>query len=615
MLAPPPVAPPAVVAACPRKAQNLSCGYVSVPLDRQMPDGRRIRIFFEHWRHTDRSVPAASTVLSIEGGPGFATTSAPGSRVASWRPLAATRDLLLVDLRGTGRSGALTCPAFHRHILGYVRRAAACARQLGPDRDLYDTSQAVQDLAAVLDALHLGKVDLYGDSYGTYAAQAFALRYPDRLRSIVLDSTYPLPGTDPAWADLAEATRNGLQYACARRPACPTDDPVGLVARLFAQVRQHPVTGRAPDGDGTFSTVTVNADTLTQTLQDAYADIGVYRDILAAADSALAGDDAPLLRLVAENRTTDGPNGNPIVWSEALYLSVICHDYPQLWDPGTPIAERPAAARQRIAAYPPGTFAPLDAAAWNGTDYEGVLACLRWPVSITEDPPDPPGAGYPDVPTLVLSGDLDNITAPSGARVVASRFPDSTFVDVHNSVHVTVLGDRDRCASLIYVHFVQTLGAGDTSCAARVAEVRVVPRFPLSLDQVTPARPAAGDGSTLRDRRLASAGAQTAADAIERWIVNYDGTSVGLRGGRWSYSAAAPTYDPSVFTLKRDRFVPGVPVSGHFTWHVLSGGVKGTLIVPGGWFTIAWSMQGPLQRAQLDGRIGGRPLHATMLAP
>ena len=47
-------------------------------------------------------------------------------------------------------------------------------------------------------ALGIGRVDLYGDSYGSYAAQAFALRYPGRLRTLVLDGTYPLPGSDPA---------------------------------------------------------------------------------------------------------------------------------------------------------------------------------------------------------------------------------------------------------------------------------------------------------------------------------------------------------------------------------------------------------------------------------
>ena len=164
------------------------CGFVRVPLDRRLPDGRTIRIYFERRSRTERSRPPIATVLSIEGGPGFSTTADRSARIQLWRPLSARRDLLLVDLRGTGRSGPLDCPAFRRHILGYIDRAARCAAQLGPSRDAYDTSQSVQDLAAVLRALGIGRVDLYGDSYGSYAAQAFALRYPGKLRSLVLDS-------------------------------------------------------------------------------------------------------------------------------------------------------------------------------------------------------------------------------------------------------------------------------------------------------------------------------------------------------------------------------------------------------------------------------------------
>ena len=160
-------------------------------------------------------------MLSIEGGPGFSTTADRSARIQLWRPLSARRDLLLVDLRGTGRSEPLDCPAFRRHILGYIARAARCAAQLGPARDAYDTSQSVQDLAAVLRALGIGHVDLYGDSYGSYAAQAFALRYPGKLRSLVLDGTYQLPGSDPALADLAASTRSSLRLACGRRPGCP----------------------------------------------------------------------------------------------------------------------------------------------------------------------------------------------------------------------------------------------------------------------------------------------------------------------------------------------------------------------------------------------------------
>ena len=157
-------------------------------------------------------------MLSIEGGPGFSTTADRAARLQLWRPVSARRDLLLVDLRGTGRSGALNCPAFRRHILPYIARAGRCAAQLGPSRDDYDTSQSVQDLAAVLNAIGAGKVDLYGDSYGSYAAQAFAIRYPHRLRSLVLDGTYQLPGSDPALADIAGSTQQ-LARAGLRAPA------------------------------------------------------------------------------------------------------------------------------------------------------------------------------------------------------------------------------------------------------------------------------------------------------------------------------------------------------------------------------------------------------------
>ena len=401
-------------------------------------------------------------MLSVEGGPGFSTTADRSARIQLWRPLSARRDLLLVDLRGTGRSEPLDCPAFRHHILGYIARAARCAAQLGPARDAYDTSQSVQDLAAVLRALSIGRVDLYGDSYGSYAAQAFALRYPGKLRSLVLDGTYQLPGSDPALADLAASTRSSLRLACGRRPGCPAGrtDPVRAVERLVAQVRRHPIVGTAPDGDGTPTHVRVDEDALVQVLMSGFYYQGVWRDILAAARSARAGDPQPLLRLAAETVTTDGPNGDPRLYSESLYLAVICHDYPELWSPSTPISQRPAEVRSALAAYPAGTFAPFSAAAWTGTDFEGALACLRWPSPARPDPPAPPSAAYPRVPTLILNGDLDNITPLSDATIVARRFPRSTLVDVENAGHVTALLDQNDCASVIYLHFVVDARAG-----------------------------------------------------------------------------------------------------------------------------------------------------------
>jgi len=609
---------PAIVRTqCPGGGAHDVCGFIRVPLDRRLPDGRKIRIYFERRSRTDRSRPPVATVLSIEGGPGFSTTADRSARVHLWQPLSARRDLLLVDLRGTGRSDPLDCPAFRRHLVGYMDRAARCAAQLGAARDFYDTSQSVQDLASVLAALHVGRVDLYGDSYGSYAAQAFALRYPHRLRSLVLDGTYQVPGSDPAWADLAASTRSALRLACGRRPGCPAGrtDPVHVVARLAARVRSDPIVGTAPDGDGTPTRVRLDEDALVQVLMSGFYDQAVWRDVLAAARSARAGDTRPLLRLAAETVTMDGPNGDPRFWSESLYLAVICHDYPELWDPRTPVAGRPAELRARLRAYPAWAFAPFSAAAWTGTDYEGALACLRWPSPARPDPPAPPGAAYPRVPTLVLNGDLDNITPLADATVVAHRFPRSTLVDIQNSGHVTALLDQNNCASVIYRHFVSTLSAGDTFCAAGTPEVRVVPAFYRSAADVPPARAGRRDRSTVLDRRVASAAAQTAADALQRWWVNYDGTSVGLRGGRWSYSGG----DLTTFVLHRDSFVPGVAVSGTVRWVYTTGRVRANLVVRAGGVVehlrMRWSLQVRAATADIDGRADGRALHAHMLAP
>ena len=56
-------------------------------------------------------------------------------------------------------------------------------------------------------------------------------------------------------------------------------------------------------------------------------------------------------------------------------------------------------------------------------------------------------------------------------------------------VIVTALLNQNDCASVLYERFVSDLSPGDTSCAHRTPEVRVAPRFPLSLSGMAPARP------------------------------------------------------------------------------------------------------------------------------
>ncbi len=596
---------------------NERCGYISVPLDRRDPGGRQIQIYFEQYLRRETAKPATSTVVSIEGGPGYSTTADRSSRIPLWKPVNKRRDLILIDLRGTGKSGALACQAFQRHNTGYAARAGRCAQQLGPARDFYDTSQSVQDIQAVLVALHVGKIDLYGDSYGSYASQAFALRYPHRLRTLTLDGTYPLPGTDPDFTDLAAASRSAIRLACRRGPLCPVrgEDPVVFVQRFVDRITASPISGMTTDADGAPVEATVTPSHLAEAITFGGDNPSIWRDLLGAIASANHGDNAAILRIVAENITTDFGNGPARESSEALYLSVICHDYPQPWSPQTPMADRLAVALAGVDSRPQSLFAPFTGRVWTGIDYEGAFACLDWPSPAFPDPPNPPGAKYPDVPTLVLNGDLDNITPLMDAREVAARFPRSTLVVVRNVVHVTAIGDQNHCASVIYERFVSTRSPGNTSCAARVPELHTVGRYPLKLAQVAQARPVAGDRSTLGERRMAAAGAATVADSLADWWANFSGVGKGLRGGRWSYSGSNTT----TFRFTKTVLVPGVSVTGTTRWVYSTGAVTVNVTVRAGGTALplrmTWSLNDRLGRASITGTSGGRPLRLTMLAP
>ncbi len=168
---------------------------------------------------------------------------------------------------------------------------------------------------------------------------------------------------------------------------------------------------------------------------------------------------------------------------------------------------------------------------------------------------------------------------------------------------------------MLYERFVRKLAAGDTSCARRIPEVRVVRRYPLSLTDVAAASPTAGDHSTLKQRRMAAAGAATVADSIADWWVNYSGVGVGLRGGTWSYTGVNHT----TFHFRSTRLVPGVSVTGRCDWIVPTGAVTATVTVRSSGSSerihMTWSLNRQRARAAITGTGGGRVLRLSMLAP
>ena len=268
------------------------------------------------------------------------------------------------------------------------------------------------------------------------------------------------------------------------------------------------------------------------------------------------------------------------------------------------------------AALPADTFAPFTTVEWTTLPIEGFEPAWSGRRRRANDPPIVPGTPYPSVPVLVLNGDLDIVTTTDEAQAAAARFPNATYVEIANSVHVTALGDRDNCSSQIMYRFVRTLAAGDTSCASRVPEVRTIILFPRTQADVTPATPRPANRASLRARRVAAAAAMTVADAVQRWQINFSGVDRGLRGGTWSYSGDRKT----TFAFDDARFVNDVRVTGFATWNLDTGRITGTVVTRGpgglpGRIRFSWSLEQAHGIAQLRGTVGGHRLDATMLAP
>jgi pimeloyl-ACP methyl ester carboxylesterase len=610
-----------------------------VPFDRADPAAGTIPVNFE-WYPAEQ--PPVGTIVAMEGGPGYPSTGSRDYYLELFAGLQRSRNLLLVDNRGTGGSGLINCRPLQRWRLAlgeeeYDRRLAACGDQLNSARrrpgdgfvhgsDLYGTANAARDLAEVLQALQTGPVDLYGDSYGSYFGQTFAARYPRLLRSLTLDATWPVLGTDPFYVSTIETARIAFDLACRRSVACALAAPGSSMARIGAlaeRLRRAPLVGRTREPGKAPSTWRVDVGVLIALVNNAGSDAGVYRELDAAARAVLKHrDGAPLLRLAAKSLYID--DGGPVAeWSAGQYAAVSCTDYPQAFDLRAPPAIRRAQYEAAADALPDDAFAPFTVEEWTSSPVAEFDDCVNWPAPVRHDPPitsDPPLVPR-TLPVLVLSGGLDTLTPWTDGAVVAEQLgPSARWVKVENTIHVTALADPYGCASGLVHQFVrhpERLGSMDVSCASHIPEVRVVGEFPRRLSGATPAFPRKGNAARAAGLRLAAVGAAAVGDAIAQWWYLPGSRGHGLRGGWFDAEG-----DESVqLDLHKVRFVADATVDGRATWNTGTGLVTARVVVKGPRGTTAtvrmrWHDLARHPRATLTGRTDtGARLAAFLPAP
>jgi pimeloyl-ACP methyl ester carboxylesterase len=615
----------ATLVPCDEAGPDGRCGTVEVPLDRADPSRGTVPIFFLHFPHRDPG-PASEAILVTGGGPGFSITSIPG--VVDYHrqvfdSLLDTRDLIFLDQRGVGGSDAIDCPQVQHGSDDPFRDIAACGAQLGSAASLYSTADVAQDIDAVRAALGIDKLDFYGGSYAGVDIQAYASRFPQHLRSAVLDSPVVL-GPYDFDVPTVRAVNRTVRLICARSRTCRADHDNALdeVAWLARRLREQPLEGTGFDAVGERHEVRLTEGALLWRIL--VSDAGGYAavsEVAAAARSLRHGDPVPLLRLAAEG---DGSilidEGEPREFSAGHNQARFCADAPMPWDKAASGPERLRQWREARDALDEDAFAPYSLDAWLSPAPIGPLGpdlCISWPAPDRDvQPPVPAGAAFPGgVPALVLSGDLDSNTPTSDARRLARSWPNSSFVELSNSGHHTMVDGRAQCAAFLVAHFIGTLELGAAGCASDPRfRVPAVGRFPLTAAGARPAERARGDRSTTLGRKVAAVVAAAVTDTFRRAILSQGpGSGVGLRGGSFSQDLNAEQ-NGVLATLAGVRFAGDVAVSGEanylFEAEALDatitvdgpGAEDGTLHVTGVWFATGHEAT----RLRITGTLGGR---------
>lgn len=176
-----------------RKADQS--GYLSVPEDYQDRDnGRQVKIHYAVYKAKHGASKGA--IFFNFGGPGLEAVNELGEKVSNFadNPVSDTAqlldeyDLVTLDPRGTGTSSYSKPKLFCDNSI-----EQACNQEFIDKYGRFvSTNTLVEDIEQLRQFLGYDRINYYGYSYGTSVGSAYAVKYGEHLRALVLDSpVYP----------------------------------------------------------------------------------------------------------------------------------------------------------------------------------------------------------------------------------------------------------------------------------------------------------------------------------------------------------------------------------------------------------------------------------------
>ena len=179
----------------------VDSGRIVVPEFHNDTTSNHIELFF--YRIKSNSKKPSSPIVFLAGGPGSSSTAIGKTKYFYlFKELSKTRDILLIDQRGTGASiPNLHCRSFldsptditentQKYIQkDLVKSSKECAEEfanMGIKLTAYNSYQSAIDLNVIRKKLSYQKVSLYGYSYGTELAQFYLREFPENVDRMVL---------------------------------------------------------------------------------------------------------------------------------------------------------------------------------------------------------------------------------------------------------------------------------------------------------------------------------------------------------------------------------------------------------------------------------------------
>jgi pimeloyl-ACP methyl ester carboxylesterase len=445
---------------------DVQCGYLVVPENRDYPDRRTLRLAVAVLKSLSEA-PEPDPIVFIAGGPGGPSVQFSMARLDSpfWTRFRKRRDIVFFDQRGAGYSEPHFCESMEfavytstfrglsaidrqRLVVEAVESCRDAMLDHGIDFSTYNSSTIAQDLADLREALDFASWNLLGVSYGTRVALEAMRAKQESIRSVILDSAWPM---NAPLADDKERLMRSLELAfseCTANEECEAAFPT-LAQDFLAMLddfKANPMilemgdADRFPDGrlvvDGNLLAFGIFQGFYSKDFIPVFPllvrEIGARnRSVLTALADALAQE----------------PSGS------GLQYSVDCYEWITRVTPE--MIDIDSSRHAELSVWQPYAERREICEAWHDrrameSEYQAV---------------------YSDIPTLILAGEFDPITPPAYGQLALANLARGAYIEVPGAGHGA--SPYNDCTQGILESFLANPSSQpEVGCIAEIAPVK-----------------------------------------------------------------------------------------------------------------------------------------------